>query len=143
MKELKQKFLIIKLSSIGDIVHALPFLRTLRTNYPKAYIAWMIEERFQDLVKFNSDLDEVIPVRIKHWRKNLCLKSWNEINLIRNLLKDRKFDWTFDLQGLIKTGFIALMIGAPNRAGFHRKNCRENINAWFNNLVQKKHSNPS
>jgi lipopolysaccharide heptosyltransferase I len=137
MKELKQKFLIIKLSSIGDIVHALPFLRTLRTNYPKAYIAWMIEERFQDLIKFNSDLDEVIPVRIKHWRKNLCLKSWNEINLIRNLLKDRKFDWTFDLQGLIKTGFIALMIGAPNRAGFHRKNCRENINAWFNNRHSK------
>ncbi len=50
MNPIKQKFLIIKLSSIGDIVHALPFLRTLRKNHPDAYIAWVIEESFQDLV---------------------------------------------------------------------------------------------
>ncbi|HIA32182.1 MAG TPA: lipopolysaccharide heptosyltransferase I [Nitrospinaceae bacterium] len=133
MNSLKQKFLIIKLSSIGDIVHALPFLRTLRTNHPNAYIAWIIEESFQDLIKCNPDLDEVIPVRTKFWRKNLNTKSWNEICQTRKLLKEHRFDWTFDLQGLIKTGFIARMTGAPNRAGFHRDNCREKINAWFNN----------
>ena len=133
MNSLKQKFLIIKLSSIGDIVHALPFLRTLRTNHPNAYIAWIIEESFQDLIKCNPDLDEVIPVRTKYWRKNLNTKSWNEICQTRKLLKEHRFDWTFDLQGLIKTGFIARMTGAPNRAGFHRDNCREKINAWFNN----------
>jgi len=129
----KQKFLIIKLSSIGDIVHALPFLRSLREHHPNAHIAWMVEESFQELLECNSDLDEVIPVRIKHWRKNLSINSWREISKIRQLLKDREFDWTFDLQGLIKTGVIASMIGAPNRAGFHRDNCREKINTWFNN----------
>ncbi len=133
MNSLKQKFLIIKLSSIGDIVHALPFLRTLRANRPNAYIAWIIEESFQDLIKCNPDLDEVIPVRTRYWRKNINIKSWNEIYQTRKLLKKREFDWTFDLQGLIKTGFIARMTGAPNRAGFHRSNCREKINAWFNN----------
>ena len=137
MSSLKQKFLIIKLSSIGDIVHALPFLRTLRVNYPNAHIAWIIEEKFQDLIECNSDLDEVIPVRIKYWRKNLNAKSWNEICQTRKLLKDRRFDWTFDLQGLIKTGFIARMTGAPNRAGFHRDNCRERGNVWFNNRHSK------
>ena len=133
MNSLKQKFLIIKLSSIGDIVHALPFLRTLRANRPNAYIAWIIEESFQDLIKCNPDLDEVIPVRTRNWRKNINIKSWNEIYQTRKLLKKRQFDWTFDLQGLIKTGFIARMTGAPNRAGFHRSNCREKINTWFNN----------
>ena len=133
----KQKFLIIKLSSIGDIVHALPFLRTLRAHHPQAHISWMIEERFRELVEHNPDLNEVIPVRIKHWRKNLNAVSWREISAIRQLLKDRKFDWTFDLQGLIKTGVIARMTGASNRAGFHRNNCREKINAWFNNRHSK------
>ena len=137
MSSLKQKFLIIKLSSIGDIVHALPFLRTLRANRPNAYIAWIIEESFQDLIKCNPDLDEVIPVRTRYWRKNINIKSWNEIYQTRKLLKKREFDWTFDLQGLIKTGFIARMTGAPNRAGFHRSNCREKINAWFNNHRSK------
>ena len=137
MNSLKQKFLIIKLSSIGDIVHALPFLRTLRANRPNAYIAWIIEESFQDLIKCNPDLDEVIPVRTRYWRKNINIKSWNEIYQIRKLLKKRQFDWTFDLQGLIKTGLIARMTGAPNRAGFHRSNCREKINAWFNNHRSK------
>jgi len=137
MNSLKQKFLIIKLSSIGDIVHALPFLRTLRANRPNAYIAWIIEESFQDLIKCNPDLDEVIPVRTRYWRKNINIKSWNEIYQTRKLLKKREFDWTFDLQGLIKTGFIARMTGAPNRAGFHRSNCREKINAWFNNHRSK------
>ena len=137
MNSLKQKFLIIKLSSIGDIVHALPFLRTLRANRPNAYIAWIIEESFQDLIKCNPDLDEVIPVRTRYWRKNINIKSWNEIYQTKKLLKKRQFDWTFDLQGLIKTGFIARMTGAPNRAGFHRSNCREKINAWFNNHRSK------
>ena len=129
----KQKFLIIKLSSIGDIVHALPFLRTLRKNHPKAYIAWIIEKSFQDLIKCNPDLDEVIPIPTKHWRQNLNIKSWDEVCRTRKLLKERQFDWTFDLQGLIKTGVIARSTGAPNRVGFHRKNCREKINTWFNN----------
>lgn len=129
----KQKFLIIKLSSIGDIVHALPFLRTLRAHHPNAHIAWIVEESFQGLIDCNPDLDEVIPVRIKHWRKNWNINSWRDISKTRQLLKDREFDWTFDLQGLIKSGIIARMTGAPNRAGFHRDNCREKINAWFNN----------
>ncbi len=133
MNSAKKKFLIIKPSSIGDIVHALPFLRTLRANHPSAYIAWMIEESFQDLIKHNPDLDEVIPIRTKYWRKSLNTQSWNEICETIKLLKERKFDWTFDLQGLIKTGFIALMTGAPNRVGFHKNNCREKVNSWFNN----------
>jgi len=137
MNASQQKFLIIKLSSLGDIVHALPFLRTLRVHHPDAYISWMVEERFQELIKFNPDLDEVITVRIKHWRKNLNVNSWREISQTQKLLKERDFDWTFDLQGLIKTGIIALMTGAPNRAGFHRDNCREKINSWFNNRHSK------
>ena len=129
----KRKFLIVKLSSLGDVVYALPFLRTLRAGYPDAYIAWMVEERYRELLNGNPDLDEVIPVRLKHWRKHWNGKTLREISATRRLLKKRGFDWTFDLQGLIKTGILARLTGAPNRAAFHRNNCREKINTWFNN----------
>ena len=129
----KQKFLIIKLSSLGDVVHALPFLRNLRANHPDAYIAWVVEERYRELLDGNPDLDEVIPVRLKLWRKRWNGETLREVSATRRLLKERRFNWTFDLQGLLKTGIIARITGAPNRAGFHRNNCREKLNVWLNN----------
>ena len=114
-------------------MYALPFLRTLRAGHPDAYIAWMVEERYRELLNGNPDLDEVIPVHLKHWRKHWNGKTLREISATRRLLKKRNFDWTFDLQGLIKTGILARLTGAPNRAVFHRNNCREKINTWFNN----------
>ena len=67
----QKKFLIIKLSALGDIVHALPVARTLRQAYPDAFIAWMIEERYQGLLHNNPNIDKIIPIRIKSWRKKL------------------------------------------------------------------------
>ena len=68
----KSKILIIKLSSLGDVIHNLPVLRTLRKNFPKAFIAWIVEEKCKDVLYNNPDLDELIVVRTKHWRRN-----WN------------------------------------------------------------------
>ena len=65
----QKKILIIKLSSLGDVVHTLPVSRTLRKEYPKAYIAWIIEERYQDLLRKNSDIDEVIPLMVEKLSK--------------------------------------------------------------------------
>ena len=72
----QKKFLVIKLSALGDIVHALPVARTLRQTYPQAFIAWMIEERYKELLHNNLDIDEIIPIRIKSWKKN-----WNRETL--------------------------------------------------------------
>ena len=130
---IEKKILIIKLSALGDVVHALPVSRTLREEYPKAYIAWLIEERYQELIYKNPDINEVIPIRTKTWRKNLSGKTLKEILLTIKYIRSKKFDVVFDLHGLIKSGVIALLSGAQIKAGFHQKNCKEKINSIFTN----------
>ena len=129
----QKKILIIKLSALGDIVHALPVARTLRQAYPNAFIAWMIEERYQGLLHNNPDIDKIIPIRIKSWRKNLNRETLKEILQTIKNLHQQNFDVVFDLHGLIKSGVIAMLSGARIKAGFHRKNCKEKISSIFFN----------
>ncbi len=133
MNAAAQKFLIIRTSSLGDVVHALPALRTLRANHPKAHIAWLIEERYRDLLKDNPDLDAVIAVRTKAWRKKFNLKTLREIRAALREIRGAQFDVVFDLQGLIKSGVISWLSGAKRRIGFHKSDCKEAANTWFNN----------
>lgn len=129
----QKKFLIIKLSALGDIVHTLPVSRTLRAEYPDAHIAWIIEEHYQELLQGNPDINEVIPVRLKAWRKNWNRKTLEEIMQVIKKIRLRNFDAAFDLHGLIKSGVIALLSGARMKTGFHRKNCKEKISSIFTN----------
>jgi heptosyltransferase-1 len=126
-----KKFLFIRVSSLGDVLHALPALSTLRANHPTATIAWLVEEAYRDLFHNNPDIDEVIVIRTKHWRKNWTLKTLSEIRDTIAQLREHRFDVVLDLQGLIKTGLIALLSGARLRLGLNRKNCREPLNALF------------
>ena len=81
----QKKFLIIKLSALGDIVHALPVAHSLRQAYPDAFISWMIEERYQGLLHNNPNIDKIVPIRIKSWRKNLNREALKEIlQIIKN-----------------------------------------------------------
>ena len=128
-----QKILVIKLSSLGDVIHSLPSLKTLRKSFPHAHIAWMVEEKCKDLLFDNPDLDELIVVRIRHWRRHWNRQSWREFSACFRQLRRAHFDIVLDLQGLIKTGVIAFLTGASQRIGFHVNDCREPLNAWFNN----------
>ena len=128
-----KKFLIIKLSSLGDVVHTLPVLSTLRKNHPRAFIAWVVEENYKDLLAHNPNLDEVIPIRTKAWRKNWNVKTLKGISEVVRRLRQHRFDIALDLQGLIKSGVIACLSGARKKIGFHPQNCRESMNTWFTN----------
>lgn len=128
-----KRFLIVKLSSLGDIVHTLPVLRTLRENYPKAFIAWVVEEKVKDVLYRNPDLDELIVVRTKYWRRHWSFQTFGEIRQVIRRIRGFSFDTVFDFQGLFKSGVIAFLTGAPNRIGFHRADCRELLNILFIN----------
>lgn len=128
-----KNILLIKLSSLGDVIHALPALRTLRQMHPEAHIAWIVEEKCKDLLYNNPDLDELIVVRIRYWRKHLNLQSWRELKACLKQIRDR-FDLVIDMQGLIKTGVIAMLTRCPRVVGFDKKDCRERPNAWFTNI---------
>ena len=127
------RILILKLSSLGDILHTLPVLRALRENQPSAYIAWMVEERYSDLLEGNPHLDEVISVRTKAWRKTWSLDTLAEIRQSIRKMRESRFDTVLDLQGLLKTGLIAMLSGASKRIGFPRALCKEKASAVFTN----------
>lgn len=127
---------IVKLSSIGDIVHTLPALHTLRLNYPKAYIAWIVDDRFEELLQGHPELDEVIAVPLRRWRKDffrygLYPAALLEIFWFGQDLRRRLFDLALDFQGLIKSGLVTKMTGASTRVGFAFTRCKESLNYFF------------
>jgi len=128
-----KRILIVKLSALGDVVHTWPAARSLRRTFPDAFIAWVVEAPFRDLVAMNPDIDEVIPLATRRWRKNPGLKSLGEARQAVARLRQLDFDTAIDFNGLIKSGVVTWLSGARERIGFHPADCRERPSAWFTN----------
>ncbi len=103
----KPKILIVRLSAIGDVVHSLPVLYSLRKKFPGSHIAWAVEERCSDLLINNPLLDKVYLFPRKKWNK----KTWQLIKEIRK----EKYDITIDIQELFKSAIITYLSGAKTR----------------------------
>ena len=114
-----QRVLIVKPSSLGDIVTALPVLRGLRRTFPHAHIAWLLSTPFAPVLEGDGDLDEIIPFERKAlgraWRSPAGAAKL--VALVRTL-RGGKFDWTVDLQGLTRSALLGQITRAPVRAGF-------------------------
>jgi heptosyltransferase-1 len=129
------KILIIKTSSLGDIIHAFPAVSYLKEKFPSVKIDWVVEEPFLDLVKSNPHVSEAIAVRTKVWRKNLIKKdTFNAIKDLRTRLNQKKYDLVFDFQGNTKSGLICSLLKCPFKVGFGWKTVPEKINLFFTNL---------
>lgn len=114
-----QRILIIKPSSLGDVVHALPVLAGLRQAYPHAHIAWLIGNSFAPLLENHPLLDEVIPFdRRRYGRMLQSPRILIEFFGFVRQLRRRHFDLVLDLQGLFRSGFLAYASGARRRVGF-------------------------
>ncbi|MCF7854801.1 MAG: glycosyltransferase family 9 protein [Candidatus Pacebacteria bacterium] len=107
--------LIVKPSSLGDIVHTFPAVHLVRCRYPDATIVWVVNEAYVDLVGLSPDVDEVIPFHRKDW---VHPARWGEVLDFVRELRERKFDIVIDFQGLLRSACIALVTGAPRRIGF-------------------------
>ena len=110
------RILLVKRSSLGDIVNALPTLVALRRGFPDAYLAWLVEDRFQDILLGHGCLDEVIPVRRLHLHQIVPLLG--ELRRMKGLLRARHFDIAVDIQGLLKSSVMCYLSGAPRRLSF-------------------------
>jgi heptosyltransferase-1 len=108
-----QRILIIKPSSLGDVVHALPTLAMLRSRFPSAHIAWLVKEQWSGLLERAEGLDKIWPIQPG-------LKGW--LAIIPQLRAER-FDIVVDLQGLLRSGVVGWLTGAARRIGF--ANARE------------------
>ncbi len=118
MPESRQRFLVIRLSSIGDIVHALPAVAALGRAHPQAQIHWAIEKRFAALLEGNPFVHRVIKLDTLGWRKNLASgATLAEIMQSMEALRDFPYDAAIDFQGLIKSAVFARLSHSQKRIG--------------------------
>jgi heptosyltransferase-1 len=102
--------LIVRVSSLGDVVHNMPMLADLRRHVPDAQIDWVVEESYASLVRLNGAVRNVIPFALRRWRKSLGSAGTRaELRAFRKALRATAYDLVFDTQGLIKTGLVMRM----------------------------------
>jgi len=120
MFERAQRILLVKLSSIGDVVHSLPVLAAARRRYPQAHIAWAVGPAAADLVAGSPHLNETLVVGATHGEEAAvrAVPSLSSPWRLRKALRERRFDLALDMQGLLKTALIAYLSGARDRIGF-------------------------
>ena len=119
------RVLIIKTSSLGDVIHTLPALTDAAHALPGIRFDWVVEEGFAEIPSWHPAVDQVIPVAIRRWRKNLwqTLKS-GEWKAFKQRLRARKYDLVIDAQGLVKSAWLTRYVKAPV-AGLDRYSARE------------------
>jgi len=114
-----RKILIIKPSSLGDVVHSLPFLNVIRTCFPTAEIHWVIAKGLEGLLEGHPMVNKLWIINKDAWKKIKNVKGTiNELKGLFKELKKEKFDLVVDLQGLLRSGILTSATGAPVRIGF-------------------------
>lgn len=129
------RILLVKTSSLGDVVHNLPVVADLMRHFPHARIDWLVEDAFADIPRLHPGVHQVIPVALRRWRKQLLRRqTWQEIGAWRRRLRHQAYDFVIDTQGLLKS---ALMLSqthlAPQgqRCGYAAAAAREPLAAHF------------
>jgi heptosyltransferase-1/heptosyltransferase-2 len=118
MKIVYNNILIIKMSSFGDIIHALPTLPPLRALYPAARISWLVEPQFAGLLPGAPYIDDPILFRKNDLKKMSWRGKFAYLAQLRRQLREKRFDLVIDLQGLLKSSLVALLSGCSNRIGY-------------------------
>jgi heptosyltransferase-1 len=114
--------LIIRPSSLGDIVHALPVVHDIRQHHAGMKIDWVAEEMFVELVAMNREVRAVIPVSLRRWRHALLARAtWREVAAFRGGLRAKQYDVVLDMQEQVKGALIGLLargaVHGPDRSG--------------------------
>jgi heptosyltransferase I len=125
------KIAIVKLSALGDIVHAMVVLQFIKNHYLKIEIDWVVEEDFKELLESHPDINKVHVVNIKKAKKKKSL--FLLLNELRRVRKFGPYDLVIDLQGLIKSALITRMIFSNKTFGFDKYSAREGLAANFYN----------
>lgn len=125
------KLLIVKTSSLGDVIHNLPIIADIRAHQPNIEIDWLVEANFADIPKLHRGVNQVIKVDLRRWRKALLDKStWQEISALKRQLSLKAYDIVLDTQGLLKSGAMTYF-SQGHKHGYHKSSAREPIVSFF------------
>jgi len=125
------KIAIVKLSSLGDIVHSMVVLQFIKKHYPESVIDWVVEKRFKGILENNPHINQIHTVSLNKIKSNKSLKLlFTEVSKVR---KFGKYDVVIDLQGLIKSMIIARFIISRKIVGFDKSSNRERLASFFYN----------
>ena len=128
---MSERFLIIRLGAIGDVVHALPLASAIKDARPDSHITWAVEPAPREVLLENSDIDEVLTVDTNAWRRNILSSGFSAFRRDLDAVKNVGADVALDAQGLIKSGLLAWASKAPVRIGFEHRFCKEGMNVLF------------
>ncbi len=125
------RLLVVKTSSMGDVVHALPTISDLLRECPGARIDWLVEASFAAIPSMHAGVHRVLPMAWRKWRRQLGQRStWRAMGALRDQLRAERYDLVLDLQGLLKSALWGLQAKGP-LVGFDRASAREALAAMF------------
>ncbi|MBX3708690.1 MAG: lipopolysaccharide heptosyltransferase I [Gammaproteobacteria bacterium] len=124
------RVLLIKTSSMGDIIHTLPALTDAGIMIPGISFDWVVEDGFASIPSWHPKVDRVIPVALRRWRKGIfsrdTRKEWKRL---REQLQEYHYDLILDAQGLVKSAFLTLC-ASGTRVGLDWQSARESLASW-------------
>jgi heptosyltransferase I len=123
---------IVKLSALGDIVHAMVVIQFIKKFNQEILIDWFVEESYNDLIEFHPDINKVHLIKIKQSKKKKSIIAFiRELNKVRKL---PSYDLVIDMQGLIKSAIISKLIPSSKTLGFDKFSARERSASFFYNI---------
>ena len=123
------KIAIVKLSSLGDIVHAMVVLQFIKKHYPESVIDWVVEKRFKGILENNPHINQIHTVNLNKVKRDKSLKLlFTEVSKVR---KFGQYDVVIDLQGLIKSAIVTKFISSRKIVGFDKNSIRERLSSYF------------
>ncbi|MCF6310134.1 MAG: lipopolysaccharide heptosyltransferase I [Sulfurimonas sp.] len=125
------KICIVKLSAMGDIIHAMVALEFIKKEIPKAQIDWIVESGFKGILENNPHIDNILPINLKSIKKKKS-EIFNQYKILKTYSKN-SYDIVIDAQGLLKSAIVSRIIGAKVIAGFDKDSIREGIASIFYN----------
>ena len=134
MNERAPRFLIVRLGSLGDVIHAIPAVAALKRRYPGGTIDWVVDPRYADLVRLVTVVGSVYPFDPRGARS--ALSAWRRLRAARfgaqgQAGRGHEYDAVIDLQGLLKSAVLARSVGARRAIGFSRRHLREPMARFF------------
>lgn len=131
---MSRTLLLVKTSSLGDVVHNLPVVSDLLTVFPGSQIDWVVESAFAEIPVLHPGVRSVITCDLRRWRRSLLQPgTWREIGELKRRIRQTSYDAVLDTQGLLKSALVTHM-ARGSRHGLDWRSSREPLGLFYDHV---------